>query len=345
MLCGVLSLALALLLVAPDDVTRSWEAPRGCPEAAEVARRVRALAGRVPGEGEVRVHARISGPPWSAEIELDRGGLKQTRTFSADTCDELANVVAVVVAVALDPVSVAVRVESDAGPRGPAEPPPTTLPTVPRKQTPTIALRLPAESDDVPTSAPAPRTTRVVPLRFALRIAGGGEIGATPRGTGGVEIAFAFTRGRFGLELQGRYWARRRSDVAAAASLRTELGTIGVRGCYVAPLSRVRLAGCVGLETGDYVVRAFEVPGGTTKHFPWLAATLGGGLSITLVEPVSLWLGIEGAANIFRPQAQLRTEPRTTLYQVAPAGLRALVGLELRLFGRPGRPGGRSAPP
>ena len=339
MLARVLELALSLAIAGSPAGDVPWEAPAGCPDASAVERRIRALAGRVPDDDELRVRARVEGPPWVVEIELAHAGVVQTRTIVAESCDGIADVVAVVVAVALDPVSVATRVEA---PAIVASPPasPRAEPRRPRGGRDRSVTAAPVDS------APAPaRVTRAVPMRLALRIASGGEVGATPRGTGGVEVALAWTRGRFALELGGRYWIRRRTALANEASLRTELGTVGVRGCFVGAVTRVRLAGCAGLETGDFVARAFGVRRGRPAHFPWLAATLGGALSITLVEPVSLWLGLEGAAHVLRPQAVLDDAERTRLHHVAPAGLRALAGLELRLFGLPGPARARSARP
>jgi hypothetical protein len=338
MLARVSALVLVLAMIAAGEAALPWEAPAGCPDAAAVEERIRALAGRMPDAAELRMRARVQGPPWVVEVELARDEVVQVRTITADSCEAIADIVAVVVAVALDPVAVATRVDAPAS----AAPSPTLSR---ERATRSITMRERATSTTPSVAAPAPALTRAVPMRLALRVAGGGEIGATPQGTGGVELALAWTRGRFALELQGRYWIRRRTAVANDAVLRTELGTVGVRGCYVGAVTRVRLSGCVGLETGDYVARAFGVRGGRDAHFPWLAATLGGALAITLVEPVSLWLGLEGAAHIFRPRAVLATEPRTSLYHVAPAGLRVLAGLELRLFGLPRPARGRSARP
>ncbi len=329
----MLALALALSLAAPADDGASWTAPAECPDLAAVQERVRAIAGRVPEDAELRVRARVSGPPWVVQLELARDGVGHERSIEASSCEALADIVAVVVAVALDPVRVASRVEL-----GPAiEParvvPPPSRPSIGMPAT-EDATGDPTVSSTAPAAAPKP-VTRAVPMRLSLRIAGGGEVGATPKGTGGVELALSFTRRRFALELVGRYWIRRTTDVGGGTSLRTELGTVGLRGCWVGAVKRVRLYGCGGLETGDFVARAFDVGGARGDvHFPWLAVTLGGALAIRLVEPVSLWLGVDGAAHVLRPQAVLATEPPTVLYEVAPVGLRALGGLELRLFGR-----------
>jgi hypothetical protein len=326
----VLALALALSFAAPAATDASWQAPAECPDLAAVQARIRAIAGRVPGDEELRVRARVSGPPWVVRLELARDGVAHERTIAASSCDAVADVVAVVVAVALDPVRVATRVDVAAAPT------PVALPS---SSPPRAAVDATAPPDATtaavsPVAARKP-VTRAVPMRLSLRVAAGGEVGATPRGTGGVELALAFTRGRFALELQGRYWIRRTTDVANGASLRTELGTVGLRGCWVGAVTRVRLSACGGLETGDFVARAFEVRGARDDvHFPWLAVTLGGGLAITIVEPVSFWLGIDGAAHVLRPQAVLDTDPATVLYEVAPVSLRVLGGLELRLFGR-----------
>jgi hypothetical protein len=340
MLVGVLGLALALVLAEPPATDPPW--PAGCPSRAAVDDRIRALAGRVPADEELRVRARVEGPPWVVDIELARDGITHTRRITAESCDAIANIVAVVVAVALDPVSVATRVEA----RPILGAPPAMPATARERESSAIRSRESSVATTRSIASPSPAAvSRSVPMRLAMRVAAGGEVGATLRGTGGVELALAWTRGRFALELVGRYWIRRRNTLANVASLRTELGTVGVRGCGVGAVTRVRFSGCVGIETGDFVARAFDVRGGRTAHFPWLAATLGGALAITLVEPVSLWVGLEGAAHVLRPQAVLDDAERTSLHHVAPAGLRALAGLELRLFGLPGPARARSAPP
>jgi hypothetical protein len=340
MLRCVLAPAISLALAGAP----AWEAPAGCPSVDALRDRIGALAGRVPDDTEMRVRARVDGPPWRVELELARDGAAQSRTFTAESCDALADVVAVVVAVALDPVHVAGRVEPRATP-APVVAPQRLAPreAAPREPSaPTPSAPVVGTAVVPPDGAASPR--RWPPLRLALRVAGGGEIGATPRGTGGTELALSLAVGRLALEVQGRYWARRRSPIDGG-SLLVELGTVGARACGVGEVSRVRLSGCAGLETGAIAMRAFDVPAAAGRRWPWLAATLGGSVAVALGGPVLLWLGLEGAAHVLRPRAVLATEPRTGVHHVAPAGFRALAGLELRLWGRPARSAGRSARP
>jgi hypothetical protein len=115
-----------------------WRAPRGCPSEGEVIAAVTRLLGRPvedPSPRRVAVaRIRRARRGWSLRITVSTGATRRHRALAGDTCDEVSEAAALVLALAIDP-DVAAR------PAGPPDPPPTPPPAV--SNAPPSALRLP----------------------------------------------------------------------------------------------------------------------------------------------------------------------------------------------------------
>jgi hypothetical protein len=114
---------------AERNVELSWSAPAACPSREDVGRAIDRIVGagsseREPVTARVVVEARAS-PAWHAEIELaSASGGSSTRSVDAESCQALADAVALMAAIAVDPSAAA---RSEAGAPAPATEPAAPL--------------------------------------------------------------------------------------------------------------------------------------------------------------------------------------------------------------------------
>lgn len=307
-------------MIAPVDADRiEWRAPDECPDDAAVEARIGAMLGTTEVVTEPAV-ADVDGELGSYTVELatDIDGARQARTLRAPDCAVLAEAVAVVVAVALDPVAVVeTELASDAQ-RVPVDVP---SPSEPRRE---FGLT-PAPSTVARTSAPARRRK----WSFGSRVAGGYGLGTAPGGTGLVGLALYAETGRARLEIEGRYWAPRRIREGDAGA-RVQLGTVGVAGCLQLGGPIVTAPVCIGLEAGALRARGVGLPDSRVVNFPWLAPLARAALQVRVHARVRLWLALEGAVLALRPGLQQGfVEPRP-LWEAPPVSARVMLGLDAR---------------
>lgn len=213
------SLLAVVLASAPQ-----WSAPAECPDAHALAQRVELLAGRMPPDDELRARVEIDGPPWRAALTLERDGVAEQRVVEADDCDGLLDSLAVVIAVATDPIRVvAARERVFEAPHGERDAPRSTGTRVHADARPRAERR----------AAPVRARPGVASHGLGLRAGAGVGIGGWDRAAGGVELALAWSRNALGVELVGRYWIRRRDALADRGAVAVELGTIAAQVCKI----------------------------------------------------------------------------------------------------------------
>lgn len=337
-------LALALLLASPVEVQRpgdpvlwalDWAAPPSCPTRAEFLVRVRSYLPALeepPWEAPPRARLRIDASleqldgKWTVQLRMSGERGSTDRSFSAETCEELTDAIALISAVSLDPVLTArevadARAAAAVQDAKPPEPEPEPEP----EPDPADVLEELAELD----WAEAPPDEVATPRSFGigLRVVGGGGFGPTATAYGSLAAGLALFGARWRWSLDGGGWLPRtiRRDRAAG---RFWAWWVGTRGCFVPRRGEVEFPLCGGVEAGQ--VRATGVaPARNTRdaNYPWAAASLGGGVSWVIIDRVALVADIAAllpfVAGDFRVGDQ-------TLQELVPVGLRALLGLELR---------------
>jgi hypothetical protein len=308
----------------PVEVDRiEWRAPEECPDDAAVEARIAAMLGATHTVAQ-RAVADVDGELGGYTVELATwiDGASQARTLQAEECAVLAEAVAVVVAVALDPVAV---VQTDDNASRLAETTETAAPsqdlTLTGDTTPSVHRN----------ATPPPRRR----WSFGSRVAGGYGLGTAPGGTGLVGLALYAETGRARLEIEGRYWAPRRIREGDAGA-RVQLGTVGVAGCL--QLSRppdqgepiVTAPVCAGLEAGALRAAGFQLPDPRVVNLPWLAPLARAALQVRVHARVRLWLALEGAVLALRPKLQQGfAEPRP-LWEAPPVSARVMLGVDAR---------------
>jgi len=319
---GSVAVSLVLLLppadAAPPDRIQ-WRAPAECPDDAAVEERIAAILGPV-ATADVRASADVTADfdGFAVDVVTFIDGAEQRRRLEAPRCPVLVDAVAVVVAVALDPVAVS---------QGPV----VAAPRLP--EAPVIA------STPDPMSARADRTSSSPPRSekprsrrrwtFGSRIAGGYGVGTAPSGTGLVVLALFAETGLARLELEGRYWAPRtidRDDFGA----RVQLGTVGVAACLQWGGAIVSAPVCAGLEAGALRAAPFGLTSPRTLNLPWVAPLVRAALRVRVHARVGLWLAAEGAVLVVRPLLQQNFAAPQPLWDGLPVSARVMLGIETR---------------
>ncbi len=318
---------------AADAVALTWEAPPACATQADVRS---GLAFQLGAEASVAAAAEVQAV--ATVTEVDHGSWRLTlrietasgvtlRDILAQDCAELADVTALVVAIAVDPSAVLGRTEPAAPPE-PVEPAPVEPEVSPD------VLKPGRDSERAPLTEPAPAPVAPTPprrVRFGMRAAGGIDGGTLPGVAGGLRLAAAVLGRSWRAELRGDYWVPRAVRVADGIGARIGLWSLGAGGCGVPRLAKVPLEFplCGGLEAGlmrgDPIGDRVAQP--EISRRPWLVADASGGVAWVPRRYLALVLQAELVVPI------LRAGFRVGDIQVHRADVvsgRGLAGLEVR---------------
>ncbi len=316
-----------------------WEAPPGCPDVQVVSDRIADLLGRPVETGEIELRGAITGVSmgWSLQLDTKVGELEDSRSLTANDCSVLADAAALVAVVMLDPVLAAATIESRAAAAAaieeqlePETPPPAPELPEAEPQPKKAAAARPRRRWDRPPPRPLGAGER--PGAW-LRLRGGGEFGAVPGGTGGVELAIAVGGDRLRGEIAGAYWVGRPTPDGRA---RVHLGTATPRVCGMIAAGPIDVPLCAGAELGGMLAQARSDEIDSVTRF-WFALQAEPGIRWAFSKRVSLWVAAQAFVPIVFPEFELRDPTGTAqpqrVYRPSPAGLRGLAGLEVRLAG------------
>ncbi|WAS90490.1 hypothetical protein [Nannocystis punicea] len=337
-------LALAPLLGAaqvptPPEVALEWRAPPGCPERDEVLAAIGRRLGRplTPDEAEVEATVmRDAGRGFTLRLRLTAGERGETRTVTDPSCAALADVVALLVAAAVEPARVPAPAEpapepaaEPADPEAAAAPDPATVTDEP--------LDVPFEPvSPPPAPEPVPSRRSKKAGGFA-RVHGGGELGAVPQITGAVGVAGGVLWPRWRLEVQGLFVAPQGRQVElpeVQVEVRAGLFAGAVHGCGRLGRGAIEVPLCVGLEAGAMRGEARGPISGRAAQ-GWLAGVVGAGLAWHAGARWSVWGALQLALSPLHPKFEFEASPEPRrLWAPSWASGRLLVGVEMR-FGDP----------
>jgi hypothetical protein len=268
---------------------------------------------------------------WTVGVRIDTEGVRAERSLSGRDCATLEEAIALVIAVHVDPLSVATRLSS----REEA----AALETAP-------VIVAPPDSSEAPGVAPAgpPREIAKPPRPAAVherrtRAAAGvnlgaavtAELGVLPRAAGSVELGVGVRWPHATLEVSGLVSVGPRAlppdtpDVVATF----RLYAAAVRGCGVLGRARVQAAMCGGLEAGDLWAKSDGLQFPETVHALWLATTVGVRPRVVLHPRVALG----GIVDLLVPLRRHRflVEQSLEVHRVAPIAARFGLSLQVRL--------------
>jgi hypothetical protein len=286
----------------PKPMVVIWQAPPGCPTAANVQAEVegnlaRSVAGPVPVVALVNVRGPTSGR-WQASLLFQAGYTRAERRFEAESCAAIASAAALIITLWAE--------------GGPDAPPPTTA----------------AQDSQKPSVAPggAPGGPG-----FVLMLNGLLDWGTMPdQPAGGMEAAGGpiWTVSGWRLRALGglSFFPNRRTPLTGAAEQADfELFDVLARGCATVVISRVELGPCAGAEL------AFMHGSGTSfqdSTHGWLSLSASALVELSISPAVAVF----GRAEVVVPTTgKTFLDPvQNTVYQVPDVAVRGALGIELR---------------
>lgn len=293
----LLSAALAL---SGDGPQVAWEGE--CGDAAALMTSVRDfMRADLPEEvaREVSVEAVVErrGSSHTVKVRVATPLGESQRQLEAQTCEQAVNGAAIVVAVALDPLTVVEALQAD---------PP---------------------ADPVPEPDPEPESAR---LSSGTSVYGVFDYGSLDAVSGGAALAFFFGVGRLRIEARGTYLAPAvsRPFEGSDAGASVQLGTGSVRACFAPTVRRLELPNCAWVEAGAARGQGVDVPMARTRHDPWVAVGIGTGLSWWVRPHFGLGLHADGVAVLYRPRFVI--DGLGTAYQAGLGALRVAGGPQVR---------------
>ncbi len=269
-----------------------WEVAEGCPDRDTALTAIKNLLGAKTADDRppvvVRVEiTRLPDDRWEAQIQSQGPVVVGVRELRGPSCERLVEAVALVVAIALDPVSTAERVtvRESVPSRRIVEKPAKKEKQVPQKP------RVPAFADEH--------------LYFAAGLRAAGDLGSLPEPTMGIGLMFGLSYGRWSIESNAKVWLPQlalRGPVDGSGG-RIELYSGGLRGCFDALQAFGRhfslgpcLAAEVGLSTGTGI--NITHPNRSTGFW---GAALAGLFLRQSAESISLSILAEAGVPLVRP--------------------------------------------
>ena len=326
----------------PAALSLDWQAPNSCPQREAIEMRLHELLPELdllaPNDARALLHvegrlelADVDLWTVSLEFEGDRG--LDHREFSGSNCEVLAKAAALVIAVAIDPVSVSLALAN-------VEPKSTERPDEPETSE---AIPSP-EPEPVPEPSPSPEPdsnqemvlSRVddeeeedqLPAQFVLALVGGGGYGPLRLGQGGLGAEFGVAGPRWRANVRGLWLVRRDQSYAGGVAARFEGFAIAGRGCGVPAIGRLEFPICAGIEGGALQGRGRgSTPEPLKSIVPFVAVVAGPSLRFVLGR-FALGADFELAVPLVRGGFTISD---SVVQLVTPVGVRGLAAVELRL--------------
>ncbi|MDB4982106.1 MAG: hypothetical protein JWM82_2858 [Myxococcales bacterium] len=301
----------------PLGITLSYEAPPGCPSAAELAHELRARvdASWLRGSDARRFDARIvrhDRGDYSGRLEIAQPGRAvKVRVIEAKTCRAVVISIAVFLAIALDPSS-----EDAPEPPSATEPPPVESPKPieqpPPPERPAIAPKPP------PPAPPAPKTlwiwTAGVDATYlrAPEAAWGSRVRAELARTREHQRLAPALRLSWGFSSFSTFPER-------AGEAKFLLKTARLEGCLRVDLAPIFANACGGADMGTLAGRTPVLRQSVAHTVQWIAAVT----ALRVTWAIVPWLAVSGEASItvpFERTSFALANPPRLVYR-APAAL------------------------
>lgn len=315
MLLGAIGVVLALSepTLPTDALTLQWRAPKGCPGAAEVERRVAVHAAGTSGShSAVVVTAEVTQREHVFWVQLyleGVSGVSRHELHSAD-CTVLVEATAFMAAVAMDPLAKALE-------------PNKAEPSEAQATSPSV------RHDDAVGSEVAATGSRVRGFASAQAGMAVGQL-APLGGQVGVSVGLLLPHVRLGAD--GTFWLPSESPLtvqdAPDAALRLQMWSAGAHACAIARLGPVELPVCGSAEAGLATGRSSGIADPKRSRRRWVAVGLGPGLAWSPVR----WFALEAAADLVvalaRPAFSIDGLGR--VFRAPLASGRVRVGIQVR---------------
>lgn len=332
------AILVSLLALSPPEhevVSLRWHSPIGCPTREQAIEQLRELLPTLPetlpetDEADTHVQVGIAGQPeheYVAKLRFVSARGVDERSILGPSCEVVARAALLVVAVTIDPIATVEHFDALSQPAVPViEPAIESEPAI-EPEPPLIGTKGYRRRYDHVTEARPQQVAHV-----ALGVLGGGGWGPIQAGTGSLAIELSVSGHRWRWGLRGVAVLPRTLDTEAGRQARYDAWLVHTRGCVVGVVARTRieLPACVGVEAG--VLRAQGIgstPNPRDAGQPWLAVAIGPGVRWVPHRRVALGVEVDLLAALLRGGFTIGDE---VAQRHAPVGMRALMGVELRL--------------
>ena len=322
----------------PAEFTLDWQAPGACPSSEEVEALVAELVeDRIDGEGTMVVTGLVTLQDDGYRLVLTTvvGEREGTRELKSERCEELANSLALVVAVTLVP-SLADAPASEE----PDEDVPAPEPTARRSPEPQSRPRPQPRPRSRPSPAPEPtRSRRALPTPAPFVRAGLGiDIGGNPAPSLTSRLSVGGGWHHLRVALEGTHLSPQRALGSSGTSGLVQQGTVGALACGVLHSEPWSFPLCGGVELGLLRADSRGVdPGSTATGLVTNPIARAGALRSW--GRVGLWFDAE---LLIRGATTKVVIADDEIFRPNPAWFRAVAGIEITLGGKSPSAGQRS---
>lgn len=328
-LAGATSVVGDTVMAAPPQPTVEvvWRGPPGCPTTSAFREQVSRHLGQplaTPRSQSLRARAHVEGAAaaWTLTLTIHTpDGDSSSRVVGTD-CTTLADVAALKIAMAIDPLSVLERLGEVESAASPSPEPESAPPPAPDEE---------VADPGPPPPASGPRT----PMRLGLRTLSGVAWGAMPR----LDATFSWAGSVIGrawrVDLGGAFWVPQNVTLAedGAGGRMRQLGGYA-DGCWVPAIRRFAFPLCGGLEFSSMRGEGVGVdPAGSARRL-WAAVRVNAALLWSPHPLVALVLQPGVAAPYLRPRFGLADG--RSVHRARALDVRVAAGLEVR-FRVPGK--------
>ncbi|HSZ81590.1 MAG TPA: hypothetical protein VLA14_04875 [Polyangia bacterium] len=278
---------------AAPELALTWQAPPGCPTAADVQTQFGRLLGgdaHAPSGKHITATITVRTPAparWSLDLATVLDGAAGRRNLEGDSCASVASAASLILALMIDPAAAARAAAESAPPPKPPAPPPPTVKAPPRQARDTDAV---------------PRARDII--GFA-RVFAGGVAELLPTPAPAVGIALGARRRRLAAELSVLATAEQRADAEMSSTAGGDLRLIvgGARACGALGGHAVVWSVCAGGELERLSGTGF----GTdimpiNKSILMGAGTAGLLVSVPVTATVAIALDLDAVARVYRPK-------------------------------------------
>jgi hypothetical protein len=292
---------------AAPDIGLDWNAAPSCPDGAVILAGVRSALEASTATHRLDVMGIVTHSEgddgWALVLRFS-GAAEGERRLSARSCEALADVAVLIIALAYDPLNVRTPTPAPAPPPPPPLPLPAPAPLLVPVPVP-VFVRAPP-----PAFAPPPPASSGRP-RIGVRVAAMGDAGSLPRAAIGVRAGARVRWPRWLVGAHGSYLpsVAGRLEGRPGTGGDVSMATGGVEGCglpWVSPTTRRRLGDlglrlCLAAELG--VMSASGVGVDAPAEGSALAALgeAAAGLDLWLAEPVLITFDLGLAVPFTRP--------------------------------------------
>jgi hypothetical protein len=297
----------------PPRVDLTWTADPSCPRGDAVVAEVERLARGAPPRELLVARAEVEHDvSWRVRLETRSGGSVGKRQIEAESCAQLADATALILALMIDPAA-------GSDPRPPDSP-----------QAPPVFEREKAAPPAPAFAPPAPSPSRPSPRSVlgAVTVSALGDVGTLPGAAPGLGLSAGLLVSSYRVMGNLAYFPSQTASLAARPSAGGDFTLAG--GALVAcrtllTLGPARGALCAGAELDALLAKGFGVRSPRDGSTRWGAFLFGALVDLDIASPVSAELRIGGAVPFGRPPFSF--DDLGTVYRPAAVALRLALGL------------------